>query len=279
MNHSETVRVFAVASGKGGVGKTNVAVNIGHCLSDRGHQVALLDADMGLANVDVLLGLQPAFNLSHVVSGERSLDEIMVTAPGGLKVVPASSGIQKMTELSSMEQAAIIRAFSEINDQIDVLIVDTAAGISSSVVTFARACQEVIVVVCDEPTSLTDAYAFIKLLTRDYGLYRFQILPNRVRNSQQGLALFSKLCKVTDRYLDVSLQYLGAVPEDEYLRKAVQKQSAVVRAYPGSPSSKAFRNIASKADSWPLTDCAHGQLEFFVERMVRSEYGQVEALT
>lgn len=269
MNQSKPVRVYAVSSGKGGVGKTNVAVNIGMSLTELGHRVALLDADMGLANVDVLLGLQPKFNLSHVLTGERTLDEIIMTASGGLKIIPASSGIQKMTELSSMEQASVIRAFSEVDQQIDVLIVDTAAGISSGVVDFATACQELIVVVCDEPTSLTDAYAFIKLINRDYGMYRFHVLANRVQSTEQGKVLFSKLCKVTDRYLDVTLNFLGAVPEDEYLRKAVQKQCAVVQAFPNSRSAKAFKNVARKTESWPLADSARGRLEFFIERMVQ----------
>lgn len=271
------VRVYAVTSGKGGVGKTNVSVNLGISLVESGHSVALLDADMGLANVDILLGLQPKYNLSHVLTGERTLEEIIVTAPGGLKVVPASSGIQKMTELSSMEQAAIIRAFSEISADIDVLIVDTAAGISSSVVDFARACQEVIVVVCDEPASLTDAYAFIKLLNRDYGIYRFRVIPNMVENSVHGQDLFTKLCKVTDRYLDVTLTLLGSIPQDQYLRKAVQKQSSVVQAFPGSPSAQAFRNLARKTESWSQADCAGGQLEFFIERMVYSSRNQEQA--
>lgn len=278
MNPSKPVRVYAVASGKGGVGKTNAAINMGISLTQLGHRVALLDADMGLANVDVLLGLHPTFNLSHVLSGERTLDEIMVTAPGGLKIIPASSGIQKMTELSSLEQAAIIRAFGSVDEEIDVLIVDSAAGISSSVVTFARACQEVIVVVCDEPTSLTDAYAFIKLLNRDHGLYRFQVLTNRVRSNEQGHGLFNKLLRVTDRYLDVSLDFLGAVPEDDYLRQAVQKQCSVVHAFPGSPSAKAFKNVARKTELWPVADTPGGQLEFFIERIVQSDRSPEEAL-
>ncbi|MCK5121548.1 MAG: MinD/ParA family protein, partial [Methylococcales bacterium] len=197
---AKPVRVIAITSGKGGVGKTNVSVNLGVALSKMGRRVALLDADMGLANVDILLGLSPKFNLSHVLQGEKTLDEIMLTGPAGLKVIPASSGVQHMSELSSMEQAGVIRAFSEIDKDLDVLIVDTAAGISSSVVNFARACQEIIVVVCDEPTSLTDAYAYIKLLNRDYGLSKFHIITNMVESPQQGQQLFTKLRKVTDKY-------------------------------------------------------------------------------
>lgn len=263
------VRVIAVTSGKGGVGKTNLSVNLGVALSKMGRRVALLDADMSLANVDILLGLSPQFNLSHVLQGEKTLDEIMLTGPAGLKVIPASSGIQQMAELSTIEQAGVIRAFSEIDQNLDVLIVDTAAGISSSVVNFARACQEIVVVVCDEPTSLTDAYAYIKLLNRDYGLNSFHVIANMVQSVQQGQQLFNKLSMVTDKYLDVSLQYTGGVPFDDYLRKAVQKQSPVLEVFPRSKASLAIRNLALKIDGWPIKIQAGGYLEFFVERMIQ----------
>jgi flagellar biosynthesis protein FlhG len=262
------VRVIAVTSGKGGVGKTNLSVNIGVSLAQMGRRVALLDADMSLANVDILLGLSPEFNLSHVLQGEKTLQDIMLTGPAGLKVIPASSGIQQMSELSTIEQAGVIRAFSEIDQNLDVLIVDTAAGISSSVVNFARACQEIIVVICDEPTSMTDAYAYIKLLNRDYGLNKFHVMANMVQSVQQGQQLFSKLTKVTDRYLDVTLSYVGAVPFDEYLRKSVQKQKPVVEAFPQSKATRAIKNIALKIDGWPVKIQAGGYLEFFVERMI-----------
>jgi flagellar biosynthesis protein FlhG len=269
MTQPKPVRVLAVASGKGGVGKTNVSINLGVCLSALGRQVALMDADMGLANVDVLLGLQPKYNLSHVLSGERTLEEIIVTGPGGLRVVPASSGMQHMTELSPAEQAGLIRAFGSVGDDLDVMIVDTAAGIASGVVNFARACQDIILVVCDEPTSLTDAYAFIKLLNRDHQIYRFQILTNMVRDERQGRLLYEKLCRVTDHYLDVTLNFLGAIPQDENLRKAVQKQTPVSLLFPQSKAAEAFRNLARKVDGMPFSDKVSGRLEFFVERLIQ----------
>jgi flagellar biosynthesis protein FlhG len=265
---NKPVRVIAVTSGKGGVGKTNLSVNLGVSMAQMGKRVALLDADMGLANVDILLGLSPEYNLSHVLMGEKSLTDIMLKGPAGLKVIPASSGIQQMSELSAAEQAGVIRAFSEIDRSLDVLIVDTAAGISSSVVNFARASQEIIVVVCDEPTSLTDAYAYIKLMNREYGISKVHMVANMVPNVQQGQQLFNKLTKVTDRYLDVMLNYVGAVPFDEYLRKSVQKQRPVVEAFPQSKSAQAFKNLALKIDSWPFKIHAGGYLEFFVERMI-----------
>ena len=163
------VRVMAVTSGKGGVGKTNVSVNLAAAMINNGKDVMLLDADLGLANIDVLLGLNPTYNLAHVLNGSRSLEEVIVKGPGGLKIIPAASGIKNMANLSPAEHAGLIKAFSELSDRLDVLVVDTAAGISDSVISFTRACQEVIVVVCDEPASITDAYALIKVLSRDYG--------------------------------------------------------------------------------------------------------------
>ena len=270
MTHKKPVRVIAIASGKGGVGKTNLSVNLGVSLCKLGRNVALLDADMGLANVDILLGLHPEFNLTHVLSGEKTLDEIVVEGPQGLKVVPASSGVQHMAELGTMEQAGIINAFSEFEQDIDVLLVDTAAGIHGGVINFARACQEVLIVVCDEPTSLTDAYALIKLLNRDHGLSRFHIITNMVESLQHGKALYQKLCKVTDHYLDVALYFTGAVPFDMSLRKSVQKQQAVVELSPNSQAALAIKNLAKKINNWPVQRGAGGYLEFFVERLIQS---------
>ena len=265
---NKPVRVIAVTSGKGGVGKTNVSVNLGVSLAAMGKNVMLMDADLGLANVDVMLGLRPRFNLSHVISGERPLDEVLVDGPEGLQIVPASSGISSMAGLEPAEHAGVIRAFSELNHPLDVLLIDTAAGISDSVIAYTKAAQEVLVVLCDEPTSITDAYALIKLLNREYGIHRFRVLANMVSSVQAGKDLYRKILQVTDRYLDVALDYVGAVPNDEYLRKAVQRQKSVVEAFPRCKSSLAFKKLAQKADSWPMPRSAGGRLEFFVERLI-----------
>ena len=166
MNQSRLIKVIAVTGGKGGVGKTNVTLNTAISMAQQGKRVMVLDADLGLANVDVLLGLRVVKNLSHVLSGECTLDEVLVEGPCGIKIAPATSGSQSMTELTPTEHAGLIRAFSELRSQIDVLIVDTAAGISDMVLSFSRASQDILVVVCDEPTSLTDAYALIKKIGR-----------------------------------------------------------------------------------------------------------------
>ena len=269
MAKQKPVQVIAVASGKGGVGKTNVSVNLSMAMLEAGKDVLLLDADLGLANVDLLLGLHSEYNLSHVISGERTIEEIIVDGPQGLKIVPASSGTQMMSELTPAQHAGVIRAFSEINTPVDVLVVDTAAGISDSVVSFTKASNEVIVVVCNEPTSLTDAYALMKVLNEDHGVHRFNILANMIRSPKEGLNLFAKLSRVTDQYLDVTLDYLGAIPNDDYLVKAVKRQQAVTQAFPQSPSALAFRKVAKKVVNWPLPEQAGGHLEFFVERLIQ----------
>ena len=263
----QPVRVIAVTSGKGGVGKTNVSVNLGVMLASQGKDVMLMDADLGLANVDVMLGLHPEFDLSHVLNGSRTLEEIICTGPHGLRIVPASSGIQSMSELSPAEHAGVISAFSDLSFCPEVLIIDTAAGISDSVMIFSRAAHEVVVVVCDEPASITDAYALIKQLSNKYGIYRFRVVSNKVRSAQEGRYLFNKILRVTDRYLDVALDFAGVIPEDEYLRKAIQKQRAVVDLYPRSKSALAFKKLATKSDSWPIPTVG-GQLQFFVERLI-----------
>lgn len=263
------VRVLAVCSGKGGVGKTNIAANIAVAMANQEQQVCLLDADVSLANIDVLLGLQPRFNLSHVASGEADLSSTILPGPGGIQVIPAASGNFSMTKLSPASQAAIIQAFSNLSEQPDVLVVDTAAGISPTVARFVQAAQHALVAVCDEPSSLTDAYALIKVFSQNYGIRRFDIVSNQSRSARAGRDLFAKLQRVSDAYLDVNLRHLGDVPRDDYLVKAVQEQRAVVDAYPRSASGRAFAQIASVIEAMPDRPSAGG-IEFFFERMLQS---------
>lgn len=262
------VKVIAVTGGKGGVGKTCVSANLSVALAMRGLEVMLLDADLGLANADVVLGLTPRRNLAHVLAGECGLGDVIVEGPHGLKVVPAASGIGRMANLGNPEHAGIIHAFSELTGDLDVLLVDTAAGLSPSVTTFTRAAHHVLVVVCDEPASLTDAYALIKVMSREHGVGRFAIAANQVRSSIDGRELFHKLQQVCDRFLDVTLEFAGHVPADDYVRRAVQRQQAVVDAYPSSPAARALKDLAVTADKWAVPGEARGHLEFFVERLV-----------
>ncbi|UPW20698.1 MinD/ParA family protein [Agarivorans sp. TSD2052] len=272
MQQKNNVKVIAVTGGKGGVGKTNVTLNMGIAMAAQGKRVMVLDADLGLANVDVLLGLRVTKNLSHVLSGECTLDEVLVEGPNGILIAPATSGTQSMVELSPAEHAGLIRAFSSLKTPIDVLLVDTAAGISDMVLSFAKASQDIVVVVCDEPTSITDAYALIKLLSNNHGVYKFKIVANMIRSLREGQELFAKLTRVTDRFLDATLELVSCIPYDNNVRLAVRKQRVVVEAYPKSPASLAFRSLANKATTWPIPEQAGGHLEFFIENLL--EFGQ-----
>jgi flagellar biosynthesis protein FlhG len=278
LNSDRPVKVLAVTGGKGGVGKTTVSTNLAVSIAARGRDVMLVDADLGLANVDVLLGLHSRFHMGHVINGDCALEDAIVTGPHGLQVVPAASGIRRMANLSATEHAGLIRAFSDLYHRVDTLVIDTAAGINDSVVTFTQAAHHVLVVVCDEPASITDAYALIKVMSREHGVRRFQILANQTRRSGEGPELFRKIQRVCDRFLDVLLEFAGSVPYDDYLRRAVQRQSAVVEAFPASISSVALKNLAVKADKWSVPQGARGHLEFFVERMVGARIGPTTVL-
>src|SRR5262245_53745903 len=276
---SKPVQVIAVTGGKGGVGKTSVAVNLATGLAALGRRVVLLDGDLGLANVDVLLGLSPRYTLAHVLSGERTLDEILVKAKQGFQIVPAASGAADLASLDGQGHLALVQAFSGLAARLDVLIIDTAAGIAPGVLQFSQAAQHILVVVTDEPASLTDAYALIKVLSRDHGVNRFRVVANMSRGAGDGAAVFRKLEAVTGRFLDVLLEYAGDIPDDEHVRRAIKMQRPVVDAFPGAPAGKAFKKLAQRADTWPVPEGPRGNLEFFVERLIRRPAARLEAVT
>lgn len=261
-------KVITVTGGKGGVGKTNITIGIATAMAKQGKKVMVLDADLGLANIDVLLGLRVGKNLSHVMQGTCDLEDIIVEGPHGLKIIPASSGMRDMTELSATQHAGLIRAFGSLNEPVDVLLVDTAAGISDMVLSFSRAAQDVVVVVCDEPTSITDAYALIKLLSREHGVTRFKVVANMVRSYREGRDLFTKLTRVTERFLNANLELVACVPLDERVRQSVKKQKVIIDAFPKSPAALALNALANKALTWPVPRNPGGHLEFFVERLL-----------
>lgn len=197
-----------------------------------------------------------------------SLQDVLIEGPIGMRIVPAASGMQEMVRLGPQQHAGLISAFSEIAHSMDVLLIDTAAGISDEVISFLCAAQEILVVVCDEPTSITDAYALIKVLNSRYGIDRVRVVANMVRGDEDGLKVFEKLQTVTERFLDISLSHAGSIPFDDHLRRAVRKQKAVVELYPMAKVSRAMLRLAEVVDSWPIPAVASGHLEFFVERLV-----------
>ncbi len=272
------VQVIAVTGGKGGVGKTSIAVNLAGALADSGRRVVLLDGDLGLANVDVFLGLSPRYTLAHVLSGERTLDEILLAAPQGFHVIPAASGVARLANLDAAEHLGLVQAFSALAARLDVLLIDTAAGIAHGVTQFSQAAQHVLVVICDEPASLTDAYALVKVLSRQHGVSRFRVLANMTRAPGAGEELFCRFERVTGRFLDVVLDYAGEIPDDECVKRSIRGQRAVIEAFPSSPASRAFKKLAARADKWPVPAGPRGNLEFFVERLVQRPAVRLEVV-
>lgn len=272
------VRVLTVTGGKGGVGKTNVAINLAISLIGAGNRVMLMDADLGLANVDVLLGMAPRYNLSHLISGKRNLEQIITLGPMGLQLIPASSGISAMASLNVSQQAGIIHAFSDLADPPDVLVVDTASGLHSSVRSFCVAAQEVVIVLCNDPASITDAYALIKVLSREHDIQHFRVLANMVADEAEARALFNKLEKVAERYLHANLRFLGMVPYDPNIRRSNRQQRSLLEACPQSAAARAFRKLAGQINAWPWTEYGAGNgLKFFMERLLRSSQRYVES--
>ena len=263
------VRTIAITGGKGGVGKSTLAVNLAVALGGLGQRTLLLDADLGLANVDVLLGLQPRATLAELIAGRCGIEDILVDGPNGILVVPAASGRRQMAQLTTAEHIGLVNVVSSLQNELDVLVVDTAAGLNDSVLTFCQASQEVVLVVCDEPASITDAYALIKVLARERGVARVHVVANMVRDTNEGRTLYNKLVRVCERFLaDISLNHLGSVPQDDWLRLAVQRQQPVVKAYPASPSARAINEIASMTARWQPPTVGRGGVEFFFERLL-----------
>jgi flagellar biosynthesis protein FlhG len=257
------VRVISVTSGKGGVGKSTVVVNLAISLARLGKRVMVIDADLGVGNIDVLLGLAPACTLNQVLAGERDLSEIIVTGPAGIKLVPAGSGVQEYTSLGHHERLRLLDELDRLEEQFDIVIIDTEAGISENVTYFNTAAQEIVVVVQPEPTSLTDVYALIKLLSTRYGERHFKVLVNMVSDTQDALDVFARLSSVTSRFLDISLDYLGCVVWDEKLVESVKRQRAVLDLYPTAPASQCFSSLARRVIEHSGTNRVKGNLQFF----------------
>lgn len=261
--YKKETRVIAITSGKGGVGKTNIVANLGLALSRLGKKVIILDADLGLGNLDVLLGLAPKYNLSHVISGEKSMREIILKGPGDLEILPASSGIQELTQLSEQQKIQILTKLDLLIDSVDVLLIDTAAGISTNVLDFNATAQEILVVVSPEPTSLTDAYALMKVLSVKYAEKHCKLLVNQAASDQEGREIFRQLNMVAERFLDISVEYLGCILFDEKVTKSIRRQKIVLELYPDSPASRCFGMLAKKVKNMKSLKLTKGDSNLF----------------
>lgn len=264
------MRIISVTGGKGGIGKTTISVNMALSFAKLKKKVLLFDADLGLANVDVVLGLRPEKTMNDFLSGECSLTEICMKGPYGINIIPSASGIQQMAELSSSASAELIRSFSTLTDEIDVMIIDLASGISSQVMNFTHASQDIIIVICNDPSSLMDSYAVIKILHKQYARSRFGIIVNKVSNPQEGLNVFSRFQQTTAQFLSLSMHYLGAIPNDDYIGMAAREHVAVVEKFPQAKSVKAFQDICQGIMHWNDNATLPGGIQFFFERLIQT---------
>ena len=265
-------RVIAVTSGKGGVGKTNIVANLGYTFARMGKKVLILDADLGLGNLDVLLGLAPKYNLSHVIMGEKSVGDIIVEGPGNMLILPASSGIQELTQLTAQQKVKILSELDGVIDSVDLLLIDTAAGISSNVMDFNVTAQEIIVVVSPEPTAITDAYALMKVLSLKYAEKCCKVIVNLASTAEQGREVFRQLHLVTERFLDMTVDYLGSVLVDAKMIKGVKQQKLVSELYPDTRASKCFDDLARKIFTQPPTNVPKGDSNFFWHHLVENNF-------
>lgn len=260
------VKTIAVASGKGGVGKTNVVANFAIALRRLGRDVMVFDADLGLSNIDVLLQLAPRYNIQHVLNGSKKLRDVVIEGPEGIKILPAGSGVQELTALEEFQRLRILEEFDAYGEDPDVLLIDTAAGISENVAFFCIAAQEIIIVTSPEPTAITDAYALIKVLFTRYQEKEFSVLVNSAKNSDEGQEVFRRLAFAAEKFLNISLDYIGYIPFDQTVQKAVRSQRAFIDAYPNSDASRQVTEIVSRLLS--PAGKVKGNLQFFIGNLL-----------
>ena len=261
--------VFSITSGKGGVGKTNIAVNLACCLAEKGRRVVLLDADLGLANVDVMLGLTPPLNLFHLFTEKAGLKDILYPTPYGFSILPAASGVDRMIALDTGQKLELLEAMDVLENKLDYLIVDTGAGIADNVLYFNLAAQERIVVLTPEPTSLTDAYALIKVMKLEHGIERFRVLVNMTSDLASARETYKRLHEACDHFLSgISLDLVGFVPRDHVVRDAIMAQKPLNKYAPTSPAAKAIMAAASTIENWEVAAKTDGNIKFFWKNLL-----------
>jgi len=264
-------RVISFTSGKGGVGKTNTVVNIGLALARLGKSVLILDADLGLANVDILLGLRPKYTLFDVLENGKSLQDIMLKGPEGVSIIPASSGIESMSALKPEQRMILMNSIEEVAHAYDYLLIDTQAGIGADVMHFNSASSEIVCVINSDPTSLTDAYALIKILSKNYAEKSVSVIANRMADENEARESFNLLQGAVGKYLHIELDYLGFIPADPDIRTAVKQQRALLELYPSSPSGLALSALGRKIDADFIDNKVKGGMQFFFQQLLGAE--------
>jgi flagellar biosynthesis protein FlhG len=259
----DNTRTISVTSGKGGVGKTTIVCNMAFELGRQGHKVLILDGDLGMANVDIMFGHRAPLNVSHVLDGRCALEEIIIEMANNVFLIPGGSGVYGLSRLDSLQKHALLDQIGQINRSFDYMLVDTAPGIDDNVLYLNAAAQEVMVVVTPDPTSLTDAYALIKMLNMRYRENRFAIVTNMVRDENEGRQVFQKLSDVASRFLCVSLDYWGFIPNDLIVRQSIRAQQLVIATQSRCPASIAIRALSENLRSSARFIDAKGGLQFF----------------
>ncbi len=264
--------VFSVTSGKGGVGKTNLSVNLAYALTRLGKRTVLMDADLGLANVDVLLGMAPEKNLFHLFHENVDMGSILQETEYGFTILPAASGVSEMLSLSTGQKLDLLEGLDMLEDSTDILLVDTGAGINDNVIYFNLAVQHRILILTPEPTSLTDAYALIKILKNLHDVNSFAVIVNMARDIKEARQVFSRLHAACDHFLSgVSLDILGYVPRDTIVRKAVVQQVPFLHLAPDNPASRNVMDIARTITQWSAPDTLDGNIKFFWKKLLFRE--------
>lgn len=271
MSNSQATQIIGVASGKGGVGKTTVSVNLAVMLASMGKKVMIFDADLGLANAQLALGCRTPFNFSHVLSGEKTLSEIVIEGPMGVKLVPGASGIQHMASLNQMQTASIIQAFSEIDEELDYFVVDLAAGLSDTVMTFLCACQHRFIVLKNEPSSIADAYGTIKVMIQDYQLGNIGLIPNSVSSQDEGERLYGSINSVIQNFLGSRVDYLHSITQDEMVLRAIKASQPLVSFAPSSIATRDFKALSKIVTNLDSNASLSGGLQFFIERLATQQ--------
>jgi flagellar biosynthesis protein FlhG len=271
-------RVMSFTSGKGGVGKTNTVVNTAIALSRAGRSVLVLDADLGLANVDVLLGIEPRRTIYDVLEGRCNIEEVMVDGPSGISIIPAASGVEQICALTPTQRARLMEAIEGLAYDFDYLLIDTSAGIGPDVLHFNCASGEIICIVNPEPTSLTDAYALIKVLSSTYGERSFSVLVNNVRSEGipveiEAKKVFTRLSRAVERFLQVELKYLGCIPADTAVVEAIRNQRALMEMFPSSPAGRATVAFAKRIDAEFQDFRLKGGMQFFFQQLLEMSHG------
>ncbi|MEY4701663.1 MAG: hypothetical protein RL326_1850 [Pseudomonadota bacterium] len=276
-SQSGVTRVISFTSGKGGVGKTHTVVNTAISLSAQGHSVLVLDADMGLANVDVLLGVQPKGTLHEVLKGKCSLDDILIEAPGGITIIPAASGIEEIQNLESGEKLLLMSEIERVAHRYDFLLIDTPAGIGSDVMYFNTAAAEIVCVITGEPTSLTDSYALIKVLSSEYSEREFSIVVNDVSSEAEAKVAFNSLTKAVSKFLQVETRFMGWIPSDNQVRQCIMERRPLALAFPSSPAARAILETSKSLVYSARRNRVKGGMQFFFRQLLELSYGEEAA--